>query len=119
MALPALNPLPQPGLPLFNGFTAQRAESFFVKADKKHSSRWSVSFVAAGGVPGAPLLNIEEEQKRVIVFRLVDGREVMRIEKKEHKWTGRDPEYYAHAPDGSTIWHLFLHRGLMKTDFRE
>lgn len=90
-----------------------------MKADKKHSSRYSVTFMSGSGVPGAPLLKIDEEEKRVMVFRLVDGREVMRIQKKEHKWTGRDPEYYAHAPDGSTLWHLFLHRGMFRTDYRE
>ncbi|KAF2676597.1 hypothetical protein K458DRAFT_396757 [Lentithecium fluviatile CBS 122367] len=119
MAFSILQPLPQPGLPLFHGFTAQRPETFFVKADKSYSSRaqYSVSFMT-NGVVGSPLLRIDEEEKRVLVFRLVDGREVMRIVKQVHKWSGNDPEYHGHAPDGSRLWHVVLHRGTCKTEYR-
>ncbi|KAJ8118360.1 hypothetical protein OPT61_g626 [Boeremia exigua] len=114
-----LAPLSQPGLVLFPGYTAQRSEVFFVKAESGSSTkeRYQVSFASQTGGPGAPLMRIEEEEKRTLVFRMPNGQEAMRIVKQVHKWTGKSPEYHGYAPDGSKLWHLTLKSGLLKTKY--
>ncbi|KAF2631101.1 hypothetical protein BU25DRAFT_333315 [Macroventuria anomochaeta] len=111
--------LPQPGLVLFPGFTAQRPETFFVKCDSGSSTmaHYQVSFASPTGGPGAPLMRINEEEKKTIIFRLLNGQEAMRIVKQVHNWSGKSPEYHGYAPDGRKLWHLSLKSGLLKTKY--
>ncbi|KAF1928028.1 uncharacterized protein M421DRAFT_63914 [Didymella exigua CBS 183.55] len=83
--------LPQPGLALFPGFTTQRPEIFFVKADSSSSTkaRYQISVASPAGAPGAPLMPIDEEEKETIIFRLPNGQEAMRIAKQPHRWSGK------------------------------
>jgi hypothetical protein len=120
MTLAVLSALPQPGLPLFPGFIAQKAETFFVKADRTSTGRahYAVTSTSTDGAPNTPFMRIDEEHKDTMVFRLVDGREVMRVEKQVHKWSGKSTEYHGCTPDGNKLWHVALHQGLMKTEYR-
>ncbi|KAJ4990333.1 hypothetical protein SVAN01_04215 [Stagonosporopsis vannaccii] len=114
-----LPPLPQPGLVLFPGYTAQRPETFLMKADSGSStqSHYQVSFASPAGSPGAPLMRIDEEEKRTIVFRLPNGQEAMRVVKQVHNWSGKSPEYHGYTPGGRKIWHLSLKSGLLQTNY--
>lgn len=116
-----LAPLPPPGLVLFPGYTAQRPETFLMKAESGSStlSHYQVSFTSSAGSPGAPLMRIDEEEKRTIIFRMPNGQEAMRIVKQVHKWSGKSPEYHGYTPDGTKLWHLSLKSGLLQTKYGE
>lgn len=114
-----LSPLPQPGLVLFSGFTAQRPETFFIKSESGSSikAQYQVFFASPIGSVGTPFMRLGEEEKNTTVFRQPNGQEAMRIVKQKHHWSGKSPEYHGYTPDGRKIWHLTLKEGLLKTDY--
>ncbi|KAF2800276.1 hypothetical protein K505DRAFT_404114 [Melanomma pulvis-pyrius CBS 109.77] len=120
MAIFNLAPLPAPGLMLFQGYTAQRPESFIMKQKDviAFKEKYTISFVSPTGGPGAPFLEIKEKKKKRITFKTMAGKEVMTIVKQTHEWSGRGTEYHGMRPDGTKMWHLKLHRGLTKTKYK-
>src|SRR5947209_5050999 len=63
-----LPPLPQPGLPLFPGFTARKPETFLMKGRDTLSSKASalISFATQMGEVGAPFLELKEDKRKNI-----------------------------------------------------
>ncbi|KAF2265017.1 hypothetical protein CC78DRAFT_567816 [Lojkania enalia] len=116
MALPVLAPVPQPGLMLFPSFIAQRLETFFFK-EMKSTSKGKQCLISFQSAHGPAFLQVNEENRKTMVFRMMNGKEVMTIVKQEHHWSGKRPEYHAYSPEGTRIWHLIL-KGSFKTEYR-
>ncbi|KAH7359818.1 hypothetical protein BKA66DRAFT_472113 [Pyrenochaeta sp. MPI-SDFR-AT-0127] len=114
-----LAPLPQPGLPVFPGFTATKPETFLIKGrDIMYNKALAlISFSTPTGEAGSPFLEIKEDKRKEISFRTMDGTEVMRIVKETHPWSGRGTEYHGMRGDGNEVWYLKLHTGLRGTDY--
>ncbi|KAF1850579.1 uncharacterized protein K460DRAFT_423065 [Cucurbitaria berberidis CBS 394.84] len=88
-----LAPLPEPGLRLFPGFTAQKPETFLMKGSRLRGYKPSflVSHSTASGESGTPFLKIRGKNRAFVTmqakFLTMDGEEVMRIDKQIH-WNG-------------------------------
>ncbi|KAJ4364488.1 hypothetical protein N0V83_009082 [Neocucurbitaria cava] len=128
MAAANLAPLPQPGLPIFPGFTAQKPCTFLMKGQDLWSNKASflISHASPSGEAGAAFLEIREREKNQISFLTTggggdgDGREVMRIVKKCHSGWSKSKsgtEYHGLRGDGTEAWCLKLHSGWSGTDF--
>ncbi|CAO2653438.1 Nn.00g028490.m01.CDS01 [Neocucurbitaria sp. VM-36] len=112
-----LPPLPQPGLTVYQGFTARKPETFLMKGRDLWSSKASflISHSTPTGEAGAPFLEIREKKRKQISFLTMDGKEVMRIVKQPHNFHGT--EYHGMRGDGNEVWYLKLHSGMTKTDY--
>ncbi|OAL47710.1 hypothetical protein IQ07DRAFT_589885 [Pyrenochaeta sp. DS3sAY3a] len=114
-----LPPLPQPGLPIFPGFMARKPETFLMKATDTWSTKSSstIYFATPTGQIGTPFVQMKEQKSKNLSFLTMDGREVMRIVKQKHPWSGKGTEYHGMRGDGQEVWHLKLRRGLTKTEY--
>jgi hypothetical protein len=114
-----LPPLPQPGLPIFPGFMARKPETFLMKATDTWSTKSSstIYFATPTGQIGTPFVQMKEQKSKNMSFLTMDGREVMRIVKQKHPWSGKGTEYHGMRGDGQEVWHLKLRRGLTKTEY--
>lgn len=112
-----LQPLPQPGLCVYPGFTATKPETFVAKCRNAWSDRASylISYSSPVGKPLNPFIEIVEEKRNNISFKTMNGQEVMRIIKQEHTWSG--PEYHGMRGEGNEVWHLQL-KGSWSTEYR-
>lgn len=126
MASPHLAPLPQPGLPIFPSFTAQKPSTFLMKGRDLWSSKASflISHASPSGEAGAAFLEIREREKSQISFLTIGGdgggKEIMRIVKECHSGWSKNKsgtEYHALRGDGTEAWYLKLHSGWSGTDF--
>ncbi|KAF1835948.1 hypothetical protein BDW02DRAFT_567552 [Decorospora gaudefroyi] len=111
---PNLPPLPVPGLSLIPNFTAQRPEIFVLKAQDRHLGRASMLISACDpkGHAGAPFMQLNEESSHNVVFRTMEGQEVMRIMVDRHSWFSHKTEYKAvRSADAVPIWDLELKTG--------
>jgi hypothetical protein len=117
----ALQPLPQPGLPLIPGFTATAPTSFLTKARSPLSGRaaYSVFYSSPAGEEGAPFLDIFQDHKDTVSFRTPQGQEVMRIV-KENSWSSwKTNEYLGVRGDGVEVWRLKVKSGWTGTEYGE
>jgi hypothetical protein len=114
-----LAPLPQPGLVLFQGFTATKPETFLAKDLNTFAqqSSCSIFFCSPTGEPSAQFLDIVEGPKDHISFRTTNGQEVMRILKKASAWQWKSNEYTGMRVDGTVVWHLKLRKGWTSSDY--
>ena len=114
----SLAPLPQPGLSIYPGFMATKPEVFVAKGRDAWSDKASylISYSSPSGEPLAPFLEIIEQKKKQISFKTMQGREVMRIVKQPHTWSGT--EYHGMRGDGNEAWYLKLKSSLTKTEYR-
>lgn len=113
-----LAPMPRPGLPLYPGFRAERPETFLFKGRDLWSNKASflISHATPDGEAVAPFLELKEESKNNIIFRTLDGMEVMRIIRNSPTWSGKGAKYYGmRGPE--EVWQLRLMRGVTGTDY--
>ena len=113
MAL-SLQPLPLPGLALFPNFTAQRQETFLMKAQDHLLGKAAqlISYCTPNGDAGAPFLQLKEETSNNVFFRTMDGKEMMRILVHRHSAFSHKTEYKGiRSEDGKEIWELELKTG--------
>ncbi|CAI6336223.1 unnamed protein product [Periconia digitata] len=110
----SLPPLPQPGVPLINGFIARKPETFFMQEEKilTFKDDFLVSFAS-----GQEFLKVSRLNRKEISFRTIKGQEVMRIMKQKHSFSGRGSEYRGVRPDGTEAFYLKLERGLIRTGY--
>lgn len=113
-----LAPMPPPGLTLYPGFRAERPETFLLKGRDLWSSKASflVSYATPSAEALAPFLELKEESKNNIIFRTLDGVEVMRIIRNNPTWSGKGAKYYGmRGPEEA--WQVRLMRGVTGTDY--
>ncbi|KAH9870975.1 hypothetical protein J1614_006549 [Plenodomus biglobosus] len=113
-----LAPMPYPGLTIYPGFTAEHAETFLFKGRDLLSNKASflISRATPSGEVLAPFLELKEETKDNIIFRTLDGQEVMRILRNSRSWSGKGAKYYGMRGQ-EEIWQLRLVRGLKGTNY--
>ncbi|KAF2849474.1 hypothetical protein T440DRAFT_469240 [Plenodomus tracheiphilus IPT5] len=115
---PNLAPTPHPGLTVYPGFTAQNPESFLFKSRDLWSNKASflISHATPSGKALAPFLSLKEESKDTIIFKTLNGQEVMRIIRNSRNWTSKGAKYYGMRGE-EEIWQLRLVRGLKGTNY--
>lgn len=76
-----------------------------------------ISFATPTGEATAPFLELKEEKKNIIIFRTMDGREVMHILREKPTWSGKGSVYHGMRGEIEEVWGLKLRRGLKKTEY--
>lgn len=76
-----------------------------------------ISFANPVGEAGTPFLELREDTRNNISFKTLDGKEVMRIVRQKHNWSGKGAEYHGMRGDGNEVWYLKLNRRLKGTDY--
>ncbi|CBX99255.1 hypothetical protein LEMA_P084940.1 [Plenodomus lingam JN3] len=113
-----LAPMPPPGLMVYRGFMAEQPETFLFKSRDLWSSKasFSISRATPSGEVLAPFLDLKEGPRDNVVFRTLDGYEVMRIIRNRRSWSGKGAKYYGMRGE-EEIWQLRLVRGLKGTSY--
>jgi hypothetical protein len=110
-----LTPVPAPGFTLIPGFTAQQPETFITK--ERDTWKWkqcsyTVSRPTSDGKPGNPYLEIVGQSRKEVIFKTVEGRELMRIAKENRLL--KAPVYHGISPEGNELWSLVAKSGFSR-----
>ncbi|KAH7072138.1 hypothetical protein BKA63DRAFT_63364 [Paraphoma chrysanthemicola] len=113
-----LQPLPQSGLSLYPGYLATKPETFHVKGRNAFSGKASylISYASHSGEALTPYLEIIQDKKGNIIFKTLQGEEVMRIVKEVVSWSGKTT-YRGSKGDGVEMWNLRLKTTLRRTEY--
>jgi hypothetical protein len=115
-----LTPVPSPDFSLISGFTALEPSTFLTKERdtwKWKACSYTVSRATADKKPGDPYLDIVGLSRKEVMFKTVDGREIMRILKENRLL--KAPVYHGMSPEGEEIWRLIAKSGLLKEKWSE
>lgn len=111
---PTLPAMSLPGLVIIPHFTAQAQQAFLLKAQDQLLGKAAslVSSITPNGDVGAAFLQLKEEEAHTVVFRTMEGAEVMRINVERHNMFRHKTEYKAvRSSDAKVVWEVELKTG--------